>query len=49
MTPDNAVTAESVAVDPPPSIIEVETHGDDTIPDADRTSSWLDLHRIQFG
>lgn len=49
MTPNNAVTDESVVVNPRPSIIEVEIHGVDTIPDADRTSSWLDLLRIQFG
>ena len=49
MFPNNAVTDESVVVNPRPSIIEVETHGVDTIPDADRTSSWLDLLRIQFG
>ncbi|TAM66278.1 MAG: cytosine permease [Microbacteriaceae bacterium] len=28
---------------------EVEAHGIDTIPDADRTSTWVDLLRIQFG
>jgi purine-cytosine permease-like protein len=32
-----------------PKITEVEVHGVDTIPDADRTSTWLDLLRIQFG
>lgn len=32
-----------------PKATEVETHGIDTIPDADRTSTWLDLLRIQFG
>ncbi|TPW74062.1 purine-cytosine permease family protein [Schumannella soli] len=32
-----------------PKVTEVEIHGIDTIPDADRTSGWTDLLRIQFG
>ncbi|MEB0003006.1 cytosine permease [Cryobacterium sp. MDB1-18-2] len=32
-----------------PKITEVETHGIDTIPHPDRTSTWVDLLRIQFG
>lgn len=32
-----------------PKVTEVEQYGIDTIPDADRTSTWLDLLRIQFG
>jgi purine-cytosine permease-like protein len=32
-----------------PKATEVEVHGIETIPDADRTSTWLDLLRIQFG
>ncbi|CAM5404337.1 purine-cytosine permease family protein [Leifsonia shinshuensis] len=43
---DDDVTA---ALNPRPRITEVEAHGIDTIPDADRTSNWLDLARIQFG
>lgn len=49
MTPNRAVAEESVAVNARPRVTEVEVHGVDTIPDADRTSSWLDLLRIQFG
>ncbi|HET6826279.1 MAG TPA: cytosine permease, partial [Amnibacterium sp.] len=33
----------------PPRITEVEQHGVDTIPAAERTSRPLDLFRIQFG
>ncbi|MDP9026161.1 MAG: cytosine permease [Actinomycetota bacterium] len=32
-----------------PKATEVELHGIETIPDADRTSTWVDLLRIQFG
>src|SRR3712207_9572675 len=32
-----------------PRVTEVEQHGIDTIPDAERTSRPLDLFRIQFG
>jgi purine-cytosine permease-like protein len=32
-----------------PKVTEVETHGIDTIPHPDRTSTWVDLMRIQFG
>ncbi len=32
-----------------PRVLEVEQHGIDTIPDAERTSGPLDLARIQFG
>jgi len=49
---DNRVVASVVAdttLNARPKITEVESHGIDTIPDADRTSSWLDLLRIQFG
>ncbi|MEU9733131.1 cytosine permease [Streptomyces sp. NPDC048002] len=33
----------------PPSLTEVETHGVDRIPDADRTAGPLDLFRLAFG
>lgn len=36
-------------LNPRPKITDVEAHGIDTIPDADRTSTWVDLARIQFG
>ena len=39
----------STAPAPRPRVTEVEQHGIDTIPDADRTSRPLDLFRIQFG
>lgn len=32
-----------------PKVTDVETHGIDTIPHQDRTSTWVDLLRIQFG
>jgi hypothetical protein len=48
---DNVVAEISAeaTLNPRPKATEVETHGIDTIPDADRTSTWLDLLRIQFG
>ena len=39
----------SVRLNARPPVTEVEQHGIDTIPDADRTSTWVDLLRIQFG
>jgi len=36
-------------LNPRPKVTEVEVLGIDTIPDADRTSTWVDLLRIQFG
>ncbi len=36
-------------LNPRPKATEVEVHGIDTIPDADRTSTPFDLFRIQFG
>lgn len=51
MSDNNGVHPGSPAVElnARPKITEVETLGVDTIPDADRTSTWLDLLRIQFG
>lgn len=51
MSLDNPPAAGAYALTPHrrPKATEVETHGIETIPDADRTSSWLDLLRIQFG
>lgn len=49
---DNDVAVEdrgTVVLNARPKATEVETHGIDTIPDADRTSTWVDLLRIQFG
>src|SRR6478609_6327248 len=45
MSTTNAPTAPT----PRPKVTDVEQHGIDTIPDADRTSRPLDLFRIQFG
>ncbi|MFM9876307.1 MAG: purine-cytosine permease family protein [Rhodoglobus sp.] len=47
MTANNDVP--STVLNPRPKATEVEQFGVDTIPDADRTSTWLDLLRIQFG
>lgn len=41
--------AGSISLNARPSVTEVELHGIDTIPDADRTSTPFDLFRIQFG
>ncbi|MBC7441220.1 MAG: cytosine permease [Ramlibacter sp.] len=46
---DDDVTLDTVTLNARPKATEVETHGIDTIPDADRHSTWLDLLRIQFG
>ncbi len=49
---DNRVVVPSyddITMNPRPKATEVEQRGIDTIPDADRTSSWVDLMRIQFG
>ncbi|MEO6944263.1 MAG: cytosine permease, partial [Lacisediminihabitans sp.] len=46
---DVAEFSTEVPLNARPKATEVETHGIDTIPDADRTSTWLDLLRIQFG
>jgi purine-cytosine permease-like protein len=49
---DNRVVASDdtdIALNSRPKITQVEVHGIDTIPDSDRTSTWLDLLRIQFG
>ena len=51
MTDNNVVASEhaDVTLNARPKITKVEAYGIDTIPDADRTSSWFDLLRIQFG
>jgi len=51
MTDNNVVASEhaDITLNARPKITKVEAYGIDTIPDADRTSSWLDLLRIQFG
>lgn len=48
---DNRVVVDhsDVALNPRPRATEVEQRGIDTVPDADRTSTWRDLMRIQFG
>ena len=48
---DNRVVVRSddTALNARPKATEVEQRGIDTIPDADRTSTWVDLMRIQFG
>lgn len=46
---DVAPGAETVVLNARPKVTEVEQHGIDTIPHADRTSTWVDLLRIQFG
>lgn len=48
---DNRVVVDhsDVALNPRPRATEVEQRGIDTVPDADRTSTWVDLMRIQFG
>lgn len=49
MTNNNEVDGGSVTLNARPPLTQVETFGVDTIPDSDRTSTWLDLLRIQFG
>jgi len=51
MSDNNGVATEpdTVFLNARPKVTEVEQHGIDTIPDADRTSTWVDLLRIQFG
>ncbi|GAA3891004.1 cytosine permease [Leifsonia kafniensis] len=39
----------SIVLNARPKMTEIEGYGIDTIPDADRTSTWVDLLRIQFG
>ncbi|WP_405765099.1 cytosine permease [Streptomyces sp. NBC_00080] len=46
MTPPSPEPAPSAA---PPSLTEVESHGVDRIPDAERTATPLDLFRLAFG
>jgi purine-cytosine permease-like protein len=49
---DNRVVVSAdadISLNPRPKATEVEQRGIDTVPDADRTSSWVDLMRIQFG
>jgi len=49
---DNRVVVPSyddIALNPRPKATEVEQRGIDTVPDSDRTSTWVDLMRIQFG
>lgn len=41
--------AASTVLNARPKVTEVETHGIDMIPHKDRTSTWVDLLRIQFG
>ncbi|MEQ1735255.1 MAG: cytosine permease, partial [Rhodoglobus sp.] len=48
MSANNEVPSATV-LNPRPRVTEIEQHGINTIPDADRTSTWLDLLRIQFG
>ncbi|WAB83040.1 cytosine permease [Microcella daejeonensis] len=43
------VLSDDTALNARPRATEVEQRGIDTIPDADRTSTWIDLMRIQFG
>jgi len=43
------VLSDDTALNARPKATEVEQRGIDTIPDADRTSTWVDLMRIQFG
>lgn len=51
MTTTNATGKDAAAttLNPRPKVTEVEVHGIETIPDADRTSKPFDLFRIQFG
>ena len=51
MNQDNEApsTGQTVTLNAKPKITEVEAHGIHIIPDADRTSTWVDLLRIQFG
>lgn len=44
-----APETETATLNRRPRATEVEVHGIDTIPAADRTSTWVDLLRIQFG
>lgn len=48
---DNRVVVDHAHADlnARPRATEVEQRGIDTVPDADRTSTWVDLMRIQFG
>jgi purine-cytosine permease-like protein len=46
--PLSSQTSDSPAA-PPPSLTEVEAHGVERIPDADRTATPLDLFRLAFG
>ncbi|TDW29407.1 purine-cytosine permease family protein [Cryobacterium psychrophilum] len=46
---DVVPSTETIVLNDRPKVTEVEQHGIDTIPDADRTSTWVDLLRIQFG
>lgn len=48
---DNRVVVDhaDVSLNARPRATEVEQRGIDTVPDADRTSTWVDLMRIQFG
>ncbi|WP_344604627.1 purine-cytosine permease family protein, partial [Streptomyces glaucus] len=48
MSPQSGLPAPAPAT-PPPSLTEVETHGVDRIPDAERTATPLDLFRLAFG
>ena len=38
-----------MSIEAPPKITEVETHGVEPIPDAERTAGPLDLFRLTFG
>lgn len=51
MTHNNEVGIDDtpIVLNARPRATEIEAHGIDTIPDADRTSTWVDLLRIQFG
>ncbi|MEI5523138.1 cytosine permease [Streptomyces brasiliscabiei] len=47
--PETSPTTAHSAAAPPPPLTEVESHGVERIPDADRTAKPLDLFRLAFG
>ncbi|WP_216591245.1 purine-cytosine permease family protein [Streptomyces brasiliscabiei] len=47
--PETSPTTAHFAAAPPPPLTEVESHGVERIPDADRTAKPLDLFRLAFG
>ena len=48
-SPDHSADHGGAALNARPRVTEIELHGIDTIPAADRTSTPFDLFRIQFG